>query len=133
MPRDFDMLTKALIPAISAIKSMARKQTSLLNSPPYEVEEALKRVGANLRTARLRRNLTLPAVAAKIGAGVRAIRAAETGRPGASVAVYAALLWAYDLLRPFTALADPAADPEGLAQERLRKHAYPTRGLDDDF
>ena len=33
----------------------------------------------------------------------------------------------------FNGLADPAQDQEGLAQERLRKHAYPRRGLDDDF
>lgn len=112
---------------------MARKNTPLATAPPYEVEQALKVLGTNLRTARLRRNFTLPMVAAKIGTGVRAIRAAEAGRPGASAAVYAALLWAYDLLRPFAALADPAQDQEGLAQERLRKHAYPTRGLDNDF
>ena len=112
---------------------MARKNTPLVTAPPYEVEQALKRLGANLRTARLRRNLTLPAVAAKIGTGVRAIRAAETGQPGASAAVYVALLWAYDLLRPFAALGDPAQDQEGLAHERLRKHAYPAKGLDNDF
>src|SRR5579863_6892357 len=112
---------------------MPRKTTPLATTPPYEVEQALKRFGGNLRTARLRRNLTLPAVAAKIGTGVRAIRAAEAGRPGASCAVYVALLWAYDLLRPFAALADPAQDQEGLAQERLRKHAYPRREIDNDF
>jgi len=112
---------------------MPRKNTPLATAPPYEVDHALKLVGANLRTARLRRNLTLPAVAAKIGTGVRAVRAAETGQPGAGAAVYVALLWAYDLLRPFAALADPAQDQEGLALERLRKHAYPTRGLDNDF
>jgi len=112
---------------------MARKNTPLAAAPPYEVEHALKLVGANLRTARLRRNLTLPMVAAKIGTGVRAIRAAEAGQPGAGAAVYVALLWAYDLLRPFAALADPAQDQEGLALDRLRKHAYPRRGLDNDF
>lgn len=110
-----------------------RKNTPLGTAPPYEVEQALKKVGANLRTARLRRNLTIAAVAAKIGAGVRAVRAAENGEPGASVAVYVALLWAYDLLRPFTDLADPGEDQEGLALERLRKHAYPTRGSGNDF
>ena len=38
---------------------MARTKTSLLNSPPYPVDEALRRWGANLRLARLARNLTL--------------------------------------------------------------------------
>ncbi len=112
---------------------MARQSTPLAAAPPYEVEHALKLVGAHLRTARLRRNLTLPMVASKIGTGVRAVRAAESGKPGAGVAVYVALLWAYDLLRPFTELADPAQDREGLALERLRKHAYPARLLDNDF
>ena len=32
-----------------------------------------------------------------------------------SVAAYAALLWAYDLLSPPEKLADPLADKEGLA------------------
>ncbi len=111
---------------------MARKN-ALTTAPPFEVEQVLKRLGTNLRTARLRRNLTLETVAGKIGAGVRAIRDAEAGRPGASVAVYAALLWSYDLLRPLGEIADPAQDKDGLAQERQRKHAYPKKGLDNDF
>jgi transcriptional regulator with XRE-family HTH domain len=115
-----------------AIHSM-RRQNALGIAPPFEVEQGLKRVGANLRTARLRRNLSLEAVAAKIGTGVRAVRDAENGRPGTSAAVYAALLWAYDLLRPFTELADPGRDETGLALASQRKHAYPTKGLDNDF
>ena len=111
---------------------MARKN-ALSTAPPYEVEQALKRLGANLRTARLRRNLTLETVASKIGTGVRAIRDAEAGRPGASAAAYAALLWTYDLLRPLAEIADPALDREGLAYERQRKRAYPKKRLDNDF
>jgi transcriptional regulator with XRE-family HTH domain len=126
------MLNKAWITLSNAIKSMARKNI-LTTVPPFEVEQALKRLGANLRTARLRRNLTLELVANKIGTGVRAIRDAEAGRPGASVAVYTALLWAYDLLRPLAEIADPARDEEGLALERQRKHAYPKKALDNDF
>jgi transcriptional regulator with XRE-family HTH domain len=111
---------------------MGRKN-ALTTAPPFEVEQALKRLGANLRTARLRRNFTLETVASKIGTGVRAIRDAEAGRPGASAAVYAALLWAYDLLRPLAEVADPAQDKDGLARERQRKHAYPKKELDNDF
>jgi len=47
--------------------------------------------------------------------------------------VYVALLWAYDLLRPLAEIADPAQDTDGLARERQRKHAYPKKGLDNDF
>jgi hypothetical protein len=111
---------------------MSRKN-ALITAPPYAVEQALKRVGTHLRTARLRRNLSLQVAAAKIGTGVRAVRDAEAGRPGTSAAVYAALLWAYDLLSPFADLADPARDETGLALASQRKHAYPSKGLDNDF
>jgi transcriptional regulator with XRE-family HTH domain len=114
---------------------MARKATVLNKAAPYPVEQALKRLGANLRTARLRRNLTIEAVAEKIGTGVRAIADAEKGRPGTSAAVYFALLWAYDLHSQLESVADPALDPEGLARVTQRERAS-TPGkskLDNDF
>ena len=116
-------------------KAMARRPTTLNKAPPYPVEQVLKRLGANLRTARLRRNLTIEAVAEKIGTGVRAIVAAERGRPGTGGAVYFALLWAYDLLSQLENVADPALDPEGLARLAQRERAS-TLGkdkLNNDF
>jgi len=113
---------------------MARKNV-LTDSPPYVVESALKRLGTNLRTARLRRNLTIEDVAEKIGTGRRAVLEAEKGKPSTSAAVYTALLWAYDLLGPFDALADPAQDTEGLAltEPRGRARGRETQALDNDF
>lgn len=107
----------------------------LLMAPPYPVEQALKRLGANLRTARLRRNITIKDVAQKIGSGPRAVMNAEKGKPSTGIAVYVALLWAFDLLNPFNELADPAMDPEGqaLARSRERSRARISRELDDDF
>lgn len=114
---------------------MARTKTPLLGSPPYLVEDTLRRLGRNLRTARLARNLTHAEVAAKIGTGVRAIADAEKGRPGTAAAVYLALLWVYNLLGPVAQLADPTTDAVGLAaaakRERARKPTAPT--LDNDF
>lgn len=114
---------------------MARTSTSLANAPPYSVERALARVGANLRTARLRRNLTVAEVARKIGSGPRSVADAEKGKPGTAAAVYAALLWAYDLLSPLETVADPTLDVEGLANVAERKRARPAGrgGLDNDF
>ena len=66
-------------------------RNKLLTAPPYAVEQSLKRLGADLRTARLRRNLTIDDVAEKIGTGPRAIGDAEKGKPSTSAAVYAAL------------------------------------------
>lgn len=107
----------------------------LSEAPPYPVEQAIERLGANLRTARLRRNLTIEEVAQKIGTGPRAVSDAEKGKPSTGMVVYAALLWAYDLLGPVSALADPARDQEGLGLElaRGRRRARATEELESDF
>ncbi len=114
---------------------MARTKTALLHSPPYPVDEALRRWGDNLRRARLARNLTLEAAGEKIGTGRRAVSDAEKGRPGTAVAVYLALLWAYDLMAPVSQLADPAADSVARAQagRRERARARSTTDLDRNF
>jgi DNA-binding XRE family transcriptional regulator len=75
------------------------KANLLRSTPPFEVESALQRLGANLKTARLRRGLTVAEVAEKIGTGSRAVADAEKGRPGTAIATHLALLWAYDLLQ----------------------------------
>jgi transcriptional regulator with XRE-family HTH domain len=113
---------------------MARKN-SLTAKPPYAVEKALRRLGGNLRTARLRRNLTIDQVSEKIGTGRRAVMDAEKGKAGASVAVYVALLWAYDLQDQLNQVADPAQDVEGIALAATRERARaPIKGdLSSDF
>lgn len=112
---------------------MARN--NLLKTPPYAVEQALKKVGRNLRLARLQRKQTIEEVAKRIGTGSRAVRDAESGKAPTGVAVYAALLWAYDLLTPLEKLADPLADKEGLALASAKegKRARKSGGLDNEF
>lgn len=113
---------------------MARTKTPLLSAPPYPVETALRRLGSNLRTARLARNLKLEEVAEKIGTGRRAVANAERGRPGTAAVVYLALLWTYDLMGSVSQIADPATDAVGLASVQRRERArasVPT--LDNDF
>ncbi len=70
----------------------------LLTAPPYEVEMSLKTLGANLRTARLRRNLSLQQVAEKVGVGRHVVSSAEKGKPSTGIAIYAAILWALGLI-----------------------------------
>jgi transcriptional regulator with XRE-family HTH domain len=107
----------------------------LTQQPPHAVEQALRGLGANLRTARARRGLTLRQVAEKVGTGVRAVADAERGKASTAVAVYVALLWLYGLLGEFEQLANPGADVEGLslALRREPKRVRPPRGLDNDF
>ena len=107
----------------------------LLHRLPYEAETALKQLGADLRTARLRRNMTLAEVADRLGASREVIGHAEHGKPSTSMGIYAALIWTYGLTGRLTTLADPVADEEGsrLASLSERRHARRTRPLDDDF
>lgn len=114
---------------------MTRKN-KLLEAPPFAVEDTLKRLGVNLRTARLRRNLTIQHVAEMIGTGPRAVADAEKGKLTTGVGIYAALLWAFDLLGQLSDVADPAKDDEGqtLALSRERERARESdEGLDNDF
>ena len=113
---------------------MAARNT-LSVAPPHAVEAALARLGGDLRTARLRRNLTIDDVAAKIGTGRRAVADAERGKPTTAIAVYAGLLWAYDLLGGREASAAPETDEEGTILARARERTRASRGeaLDNDF
>jgi transcriptional regulator with XRE-family HTH domain len=107
----------------------------LLEAPPYQVEQALKRLGQNLRTARTRRNLTIEEAAQKIGTGPRAVMDAEKGKPSTTIGAYAALLWAYDLLAPLSDLANPATDEHGLtlASAKEKTRVRKSKGLSSDF
>lgn len=107
----------------------------LLEAPPYAVQQAIENLGANLRTARIRRRRTIEEVAQKIGTGVRAVMDAEKGKPSTGAGVYVALLWAYDLLQPFEDVANPAKDEVGLAHDAARapSRVRSSGGLDNDF
>ena len=114
---------------------MSRKN-KLVEAPPFAIEATLKMLGANLRMARLRRNLTIQQVAEKIGTGPRAVADAEKGKITTGIGIYAALLWAFDLLGQLNEVADPMKDEEGkiLALSRERERARQIdEGLDNDF
>jgi transcriptional regulator with XRE-family HTH domain len=111
----------------------ARNQ--LLNAPPFPVEHALTRLGQGLRTARVRRNLSIQEAADKIGTGPRAVRDAEKGKASTGIGVYVALLWVYDLMSPFDEVANPHQDEQGLtlAAAKEKTRARKSAGLDNDF
>jgi len=112
---------------------MARNQ--LFAAPPYEVERALRQLGQNLRQARIRRNVSLEEMAAKIGVHRHALADAEKGKATSGVAIYVALLWAMGMVEQVSSLADPHQDEEGMLLARAREpgRASPKRGLDNDF
>jgi transcriptional regulator with XRE-family HTH domain len=110
-------------------------RNKLLTAPPYAVEQSLKRLGVDLRTARLRRNLTIDELAEKIGVGKRALADAEHGKTSTSIGTYTAMLWALGLLSQLDAVARPENDEEGqsLALTGERTRARPKAGLSNDF
>src|SRR5579871_6088124 len=108
----------------------------LLGATPYQVEAALKKLGADLKTARLRRNLTIEEAARKIGTSRFTVADAEKGKPSTGVAVYAALLWVYGLIDRVSDLADPGKDEEGMQLALAREPARAGRSggkLSNDF
>jgi len=111
----------------------ARNQ--LLQAPPYLVEQALNRLGENLRTARIRRNFTIDEVAQKIGTGRRAVMDAEKGKASTGVGIYIALLWVYDLISQLNDVANPAKDEQGLtlAAPKKKTRARKNGELNSDF
>jgi transcriptional regulator with XRE-family HTH domain len=111
------------------------RTNKLQQAPPYEVEQSLKRLGENLRIARIRRSLTIDDVAERIGTGPRAVMDAEKGKPSTGSVVFAALLWLYDQLHQLDSVADPTKDEEGLILELARERARvrKKRGLENDF
>ena len=110
-------------------------RSPLLLAPPYAVERALKTLGANLKTARVRRNLSLQDIADKIGVGRHVVSDAEKGKPSTGIAIYAAILWALGLSEQLLDVADPDRDEEGktLARSREPSRARSKKGLSDDF
>jgi transcriptional regulator with XRE-family HTH domain len=109
--------------------------SKIAEGPPAAVESALKRLGGNIRTARLRRKIRLEDLAERIGVSRFALADAEKGKPTTSIVVYAGALWALGLLDDMRLLADPDRDAEGKTLERVRspKKAHPGRALDNDF
>jgi transcriptional regulator with XRE-family HTH domain len=111
------------------------KRNPLVRSPPYPVESALTALGANLRTARLRRGLSIQEIAERISVDRRSVADAERGKPSTSVVVYIAILWVLGLVNQFEHVADPTEDREGLAlaAQREPKRARRKETLDNDF
>ncbi len=110
-------------------------KSRITQAPPAAVEDAIRRLGRNIRTARLRRRLRIEDVANRIGASRFTVADIEKGKAGASMAAYAGALWALGLLEGMSEVADPDRDEEGKTLESARspKQAPRRRRLDNDF
>ena len=111
------------------------RPTRISESPPAAVEEALKRMGRNIRTARLRRRLAQGELAQRIGISRFVVADLERGKATTGVAAYLGALWALGLLGHMHEVGDPDRDEEGKTLERSRspRRAHRRRALSDDF
>jgi transcriptional regulator with XRE-family HTH domain len=92
-------------------------------------------LGRNIRTARLRRKLSMAELAERIGISRYVLADIEKGKPTTAIAGYIGALWTLGLLKDMREVADPDRDEEGKILERARspKTAPKRRKIDDDF
>jgi len=68
--------------------SVLAQLSPIVQHPPAALEQALQRLGRNIRTARLRRRWRLEDVAERMGVSRFTVADVERGKPGTSMAVY---------------------------------------------
>ena len=109
--------------------------SKIAEAPPAAVEDALRRLGENIRTARLRRRLRQADLAERIGMSRFVLAEVERGKPTTAIAAYIGALWALGLLGQMSEVADPDRDEEGKILERAGrpKTARVRMALDNDF
>jgi len=109
--------------------------SKISKSPPAAIEEILNRLGRNIRTARLRRRLSMAELAERIGISRYVMADVEKGKPTTAIAAYMGSLWALGLHGDIRKLADPDSDEEGkiLEQARSPRTAPKRKIIDDDF
>ncbi len=112
-----------------------QNRNSIAASPPAAVGDTLRRLGRNIRIARLRRQLRIQDLADRMGVSRFTVADLEKGKPGTSAAAYFGALWALGLLGHADELADPDRDEEGRVLENARapRRATRRRRLDNDF
>ncbi|MGE8686044.1 MAG: helix-turn-helix transcriptional regulator [Achromobacter sp.] len=93
--------------------------------PSFDAAEALARIGANIRTARLRRAETESALAGRMGVSRATIARLERGDGGVSLALAVEALIQYGYADQVFALGDPEQDGVGKRLDAVRR---PNRG-----
>jgi transcriptional regulator with XRE-family HTH domain len=98
---------------------------------PLPVQRALRKLGADISTARRRRQLTIAMVADRAFVGRNTITRIERGDAGVSLGIYATVLFVLGLADRLQDLVDPASDAVGvsLEAERLPQRVRPVRSV----
>jgi DNA-binding XRE family transcriptional regulator len=97
--------------------------------------QALVRLGARIRQARIRRKLRQEDLAKQIGRARATVVAIEKGAPNAEISAYVSALWALGLLQELDLVADPGLDRDGqaLTFSAADKRVRPRQTLNNKF
>ncbi len=87
---------------------------------PIPVARALRKLGQDIRDARLRRRIPVAILAQRASISRMTLSKVEKGDPGVSLGTYAALLFALGMADRLSDLADPRHDQVGLELEEER-------------
>ena len=106
---------------------MAKKPTDY--SLPLPVRRALRKLGQDIRHARLRRRLPAAVVAERASISRMTLFKLEKGEPGVSIGSFATVLFVLGMGDRLAEVADIRHDEHGLAleEERLPKRIRPRR------
>ncbi|MCY4229643.1 MAG: helix-turn-helix domain-containing protein [Alphaproteobacteria bacterium] len=102
------------------------------HNPPAAVRRALRKLGADIRDARRRRQLPMAVVAQRAFTSRSTLQRVESGDTNVGIGIYAGVLQALGLLDGLSQIADISNDSVGqaLASAGLPKHVHlrrPTR------
>ncbi|MDA0790819.1 MAG: helix-turn-helix transcriptional regulator [Proteobacteria bacterium] len=97
--------------------------------PPPAARRAIRKLGEDIRTARLRRNISMEIVASRAATSRSTLARIEKGDPAVSIGIVAAVLQALNLLEGLANLAEASKDSVGLelSKDSLRKRTYSPR------
>ena len=99
------------------------------STPSISVRRSLHKLGMDIRTARLRRDLTMQLVAERAKISLSTLDKIENGDPNVSIGNYSSVFFALNLGTPLADLIDPSNDKLGLMLdlENIPKRARTVR------
>lgn len=97
---------------------------------PIPVRKALKKLGKDIKEARLRRRISTILMAERVGTTRTTLKNIEDGLPSVSIGLYASAFYVLGMLDRFRDIADIASDPVGqaLSSENLPKRIFNRKG-----
>ena len=95
---------------------MSQVSPAIDKLPPASAA-ALRRLGADLATARKRRRQSLRDWAVRLNVSPPTVMRMEKGDPGVAAGIYATALWVINRLGPLASAADPKEDVAALEAE----------------